>query len=215
MSGGLKEIAEELLFPKRFTCLLCGREAPLGEDGVCDECRKTLVRVKRYRKLDLVGAVPAAFSYVGAARGAMHRFKYKGAAWLAEYFMSYVTLEEPERFDCIVPVPMHPVKRYIRRYSPAELLADALSARYGIPVETELLERTRLTASQTKKSRLERTQVLSSVYRARPEIRGKNVLIVDDVVTTGSTLLACAAVCLQAGAEFVAAACACDTPEKQ
>ena len=208
------EWVEELLFPKRYACLLCGREAVPGEDGVCEDCRKTLVRVKSFRKLDLVGTVPAAFSYEGAARVAMHRFKYMGSPWLADYFMSYVHLEEPERFDCIVPVPMHPFKRYLRRYSPAELLARALSERYGIPVETGLLERTRLTASQTKKSRLERTQVLSRVYRANPAIAGKNVLIVDDVVTTGSTLLACAAVCLQAGAESVAAACACDTPEK-
>ena len=209
----LMDGVRELLFPKGYTCLLCGREAEVGEDGVCAECRKTLKRVRNYRKLSLVGAVPAAFWYEGAARNAMHRFKYNGAARLADYFMGYVSVPEPERFDCIVPVPMHPLKRYFRRYSPAELLAEVLSEKTGLPVEKDLLVRTRLTASQTKKSRLERTQVLSRVYAARPGIAGRNVLIVDDVVTTGSTLLACASVCLQAGAASVGAACACDTPE--
>lgn len=212
MSAGLREAAEELLFPKQYSCLVCGRETAIGEDGICSECRSTLIRMKEYRILPPVGEVAAAFRYEGAARVAMHRFKYMGAAWLAPFFMDYVRLNEPERFDIIVPVPMHPVKQYFRRYSPAELLADALSERYAIPVETDLLERTRLTASQTKKSRLERTEVLAHLYAARPEIAGKNVLIVDDVVTTGSTLLACAAVCLQAGAASVGAACACDTP---
>jgi ComF family protein len=95
--------------------------------------------------------------------------------------------------DMIVPVPLHKKKQAERGYNQSELIAEGLGAVLKIPVEAELLERVRHTESQTKKTRAERIENMSGAFRLKnTEIAEKHILLVDDVLTTGATLEACA-----------------------
>jgi ComF family protein len=113
------------------------------------------------------------------------------------------------QFDVIVPVPLHPARQRERGFNQAALLADLLSVRVAIR-RRSLLERIRYTTTQTAFDRAERMENLHNAFRLRKnmDVRGLRVLLVDDVLTTGSTLSECARVLKGAGATSVHAAMA-------
>jgi ComF family protein len=108
-----------------------------------------------------------------------------------------------------VPVPLHPTRQRERGFNQASLIAELLSAQTSIPARP-LLERTRYTTTQTALDRSERMENLHNAFRLRKngDVRGLRVLLVDDVLTTGSTLNECARVLKRAGAFSVHAATA-------
>jgi len=108
-----------------------------------------------------------------------------------------------------VPVPLHPARQRERGFNQASLLAELLSAQTSIPVKP-LLERTRYTTTQTALDRSERMENLHNAFRLRKnaDVRGWRVLLVDDVLTTGSTLNECARILKRASAFSVHAATA-------
>jgi ComF family protein len=110
--------------------------------------------------------------------------------------------------DVVVPVPLHWIRRWQRGYNQAETLARALAAKLGVPCRTRWLWRARYTAHQTGQGRTARKANLRGAFRAaaRPELRGKKVLLVDDVLTTGTTCSEAARVLKRAGAARVAVA---------
>jgi competence protein ComFC len=112
-------------------------------------------------------------------------------------------------FDLIVPVPLHPARQRERGFNQAALLAESLSARISIPVRPALA-RTRFTTTQTAFDRVERMENLHGAFRLRKnaDVRQLRVLLIDDVLTTGSTLSECARVLKKAGAASVYAATA-------
>jgi len=116
---------------------------------------------------------------------------------------------DSRNFDVIVPVPLHPARRRERGFNQAELLARSLSRLTGLPVML-VLERVRYTTTQTAFDRTERMENLRNAFRLRParNVRGSRVLLVDDVLTTGSTLSECARVLKESGASSVHAATA-------
>ena len=113
------------------------------------------------------------------------------------------------QFDIIVPVPLHPTRQRERGFNQAGLLAELLSARISIPCKS-MLERVRYTTTQTALDRAERMENLHNAFRLRKnaDVRGLQVLLIDDVLTTGSTLSECARVLKRAGATSVYAATA-------
>ena len=106
--------------------------------------------------------------------------------------------------DAIVPVPIHRSRRRKRGFNQAEILAEILGKKLGIPVEPELLKRNRKTVPQKELSPSERLKNLTGAFLAEslPDDK-KRILLVDDIYTTGSTLEACARVLKNAGAEVV------------
>jgi ComF family protein len=157
----------------------------------------------------------AAYRSRGIVRRLVHQFKYGHqqhlrhpiAKWLGE------TLGDPRlrgrHFDAIVPVPLHPARERERGFNQAALLAELLSKRAGIPLRNALL-RVRYTTTQTAYDRQERMENLKDAFclRKNADVRGSRMLLVDDVLTTGSTLSECARVLRDGGALSVHAATA-------
>ncbi|MBI3665063.1 MAG: ComF family protein [Acidobacteria bacterium] len=173
-------------------------ETVLEGSGLCGECRVGPTEFNWARGYG---------EYDGVLRHLIHLLKYAGmrplARPLAERLASLLAQAGP--VDLIVPVPLHRRRRWSRGFNQAELLAEALGRLSGLPVETSVLRRYRPTLSQTGLTREQRRQNVKGAFRAgHPgRIAGKNVALVDDVITTGATVDACAAVLKRAGAAGV------------
>jgi ComF family protein len=166
------------------------------------------------RTLHFESAV-AAYRSRGLVRKLVHEFKYGHhrhlqyplAAWLGE------TPNDPRlagrQIDLIVPVPLHPARERERGFNQAALLAELLARQIHLPLRP-VLERIRYTTTQTAYDRAERMENLRDAFRLRKnrDVRGLHVLLIDDVLTTGSTLSECARVLKKAGALSVYAATA-------
>lgn len=146
----------------------------------------------------------------GVVRELVHRFKYQRefhlrhplSDWLAE------SLEDPriarQTFDFFVPVPLHATRLREREFNQAQVLADLLSRRTGVPL-LDCLRRIRHTTTQTRFDRAERMENLLNAFQIRNNavVQGRHLVLVDDVLTTGSTVDECARVLKNAGAESV------------
>ncbi len=184
---------------------------------ICGYCENNLPRTRFHDDSDnLVSQLfwgrvnlKAATSFLffrrkGVVQQLMHQFKYKGEREVGRYLgkifaQELVVSENYSDVDCIVPVPLHPDKQKKRGYNQSEEIARGMSEVFQIPCKNNLIQRAVYTSSQTKKSRFNRWENVSSVFVVpEPEaINYKNILIVDDVVTTGATLEACAQKLLQ------------------
>src|SRR5690606_32986521 len=104
-----------------------------------------------------------------------------------------------DEMDLIIPVPLHPLKQKRRGYNQSEQLGIGLSESSGLEFSGNILLRKSFTETQTKKSRIDRWENVSRVFDIRnpKRIEGKHILLVDDIITTGATLEACANVLLQ------------------
>jgi ComF family protein len=147
-------------------------------------------------------AVKAAFVFDGHVRGAIHRMKYRGesarAAWCAaEMAELLTTFSKPP--DAICAVPLAPQRRRRRGFNQSELMGRALAEQVGLPY-VEALERVRDTASQVHLTALERQRNVQGAFRARMSLDDLTLVVVDDVLTTGATMHACAEAARQAGA---------------
>ena len=206
-----------------YLCGDCHRRAPRIVAPFCAKCSEpypgAITQTFRcanceHRKLHFDCAV-AAYRSRGLVRKLVHDFKYGNqrhlryplAAWLRE------TLHDERlrgrRFDLIVPVPLHPARQRERGFNQAALLAELLADSMQVPSRL-VLERTRYTTTQTAYDRAERMENLAGAFRLRKnrDVRDLRVLLIDDVLTTGSTLSECARVLKAAGAISVHAATA-------
>ncbi|MEP7071073.1 MAG: ComF family protein [Verrucomicrobiota bacterium] len=186
-------------------CEKCSESFPGAIDGsfVCPNCS--------HRRLYFDAAV-SAYRSRGVVRFVMLRFKYNRQLHLRHLIGQWLrrALEDDrlrERsFDFLVPVPLHPARRRERGFNQAELLAGGLSHDARLPVR-HALERIRYTTTQTALDRAERMENLRDAFRLRSavDVRNSRVLLVDDILTTGSTLSECARVLRRGGAASVCA----------
>lgn len=204
-----------------YLCETCREEVPRVESPSCEICShplhgaidETFACVNcRGRKFHFRFAV-ARFRSRGVVRDLIHRFKYRGQYFirhpLSEWLME--ALEDPRlagwEYDLLAPVPLHPARRRERGFNQSRVLAEGVSLRSGHPVE-DLLRRLRRTETQTHFDRASRMENLRNAFKVRniDRVQGKRVLLIDDVLTTGSTLDECARVLRRAGAREVRAA---------
>jgi competence protein ComFC len=146
----------------------------------------------------------------GVMRDLIHRLKYGRELWLEEVLGGFLEqgFSDPRlagvEIDLIIPVPLHALRKREREFNQAEVLASALARRRQLPFSDALI-RLRHTVTQTHFDRRRRMQNLRDAFELRQNVpvQGKHLLLVDDVLTTGSTLDECARVLLEAGAESV------------
>ena len=205
----------EFSFAEGRVCAICGR--PLRKNVASaprDSCaapaaEKLCVRCSRERPPYKKGY--ACTSYGLWEKGVLYRFKYGNQAYygdkLAEMLYDMLVMRSAGPFDCIVPVPVHKKRLAVRGYNQAEVLAEGLAKRLGIPVLSQALVRSRSTAAMKTMSRAERKDNVKNAFRTgTATVSGKQVLLVDDILTTGSTAEACTQVLLDAGAASVSIA---------
>jgi ComF family protein len=141
---------------------------------------------------------------------AIHRFKYSRALWF-EPFLADLFLREAlpvlreQKWDLIIPVPLHPVKEREREFNQAEHLAKHLSAAAHIRLNNNLLCRVMPTLTQTRLTKQQRAANIRGAFAidGRMKLNGERVILVDDVFTTGATTSECARILINAGASDV------------
>jgi ComF family protein len=183
-------------------CALCGR---IGPRGLCEECREEFVALSRtparLGSPSPLSAQASLFRYEGRARQAVRRLKFDRAtslggpmaALLAEGVRELGYLD----WEIMIPVPIHWRRRWTRGFNQSELLAAALPRQQ---VRPRLLRRVRATKPQAGLQPAERMRNVRGAFRASPEVGGRRVLLIDDVLTSGGTATACALALRTAGA---------------
>jgi ComF family protein len=167
-----------------------------------------------HRQLYFESAV-AVYRSRSIVRQVIHKFKYGREMYLRHIVARWLNAAfDDERlrdrtFDIIVPVPLHPARQRERGFNQAKLLAELLGRQRSIQCQAAL-ERVRYTTTQTLFDRAERMENLHNAFRLRKnvDVRQLRVLLIDDILTTGTTLSECARVLRQAGAVSVYAATA-------
>lgn len=202
------------------SCFLCG--APLQDEPfACEDCARSLRRVDReVLRLAALSAfcdtLTVPVYYEGALREAMLRYKFHGHGELYRALAACILAVLPDRgFDCVTFAPLPRSRENRRGYNQAALIAKAVARRLALPCR-ELLMRAGQNAEQHTLSAAERAENVQHAYRAKdPEkIRGKRILLIDDIVTTGHTLAAMANCLRDAGAAEIHGAAAAYTPHQ-
>ena len=204
----------DFIFPP--VCIVCDCPTERSGEWVCGSCWDQLEMIetpvtaglKSSYDLDEVRSV---FVYNDAVKTIIHHLKYQRATNLSFPLARYTAvilrdLSDWMSSDYIVPIPLHPVKFRERGYNQSEELGKALSGEIQIPLRTDLLFRKDYTISQTQMDSASARQmnVRNAFFlKKEQELSGKKIILVDDVVTTGSTADACASRLKQSGADKV------------
>lgn len=205
-----------LLFPER--CAVCGGTLSAGEEAICTLCRVTAPLTGYWKEwvnpvwercseqLPIHHASGFLFFRQGSGwQRLIHGFKYRGTWRTARLMGAWYGRELRQSglyddVDAVVPLPLHPLRRMRRGYNQSEHLAEGIAQQLDVPVERGAVVRIRNTAEQAQQHHRDRAANVAGAFRVRrPErIAGRHLLLVDDVLTTGSTLLACAEAMLAA-----------------
>ncbi len=205
---------QHLLYP--HFCCGCGVDFISTKEFLCAKCNSLLpltqfshIPFNPIEKM-LIGRLPL------VAAGSMYYFtkssllqhllvqlKYNNNKEVGYFFGRQLgqLLKIADRFssiDCIVPLPLHPKKEYLRGYNQADLIADGMSSVWQKKVLKGAVSRLIFTKTQTQESRISRWENMEGVFEVRDldSLKGKHVLLIDDVITTGASLEACGAAIL-------------------
>ncbi len=224
MSSTVSEIFFDLVslvYPRY--CFACTDGLVKGEEILCTRCIHNLPRTgyhfykenPLYKRL--YGRIPieTAFAFLlfkkgGSVQQLMHEFKYNNHREIGQV-IGRVYGEELYKsgfssyFDMILPVPLHPLKHKRRGYNQSEEFAKGLSETLQVPWTSGVLHRLIMTDTQTKKSKLRRWENVNEVFTVQDKeaVTGKRILLVDDVITTGATVEACALALINSGCQEV------------
>ena len=212
-------------------CQFCGEQRAEPEDGlVCSRCWSQVRFIKppfcercglpfegdlttpfecaNCREMELhFTAARSATVASGVVLEAIHSYKYQRALWFEPFLADLLVREagpvlREQKWNCLVPVPLHPTKKREREFNQAERLAQRLSDATDIPVNTHWLRRILPTSTQTRLTREQRAANMRGAFAMTNgrRLHGERLVLLDDVFTTGATTSACARVLRAAGA---------------
>ena len=214
--GNILSDVLSLLLPR--ACICCSEVLANTETGICTRCRRTapLTQMWRLSENDMTdkfcGVVPveraSAFMWYipnSPWRKVIHSLKYRKrwrmAVDMGEWY-GHMLAEEGllDDVDMVVPVPLHWRRRVWRGYNQSEYIALGISRVSGVPVEFDAVARVKYNPSQTRQTRYIRWGNVSEVFAVPwvERVRGKRILLVDDVCTTGATISSCALAIVEA-----------------
>ncbi|MFN0031418.1 MAG: ComF family protein [Flavobacteriales bacterium] len=200
----------ELLFPR--VCGACGKSLVQYEDTLCLHCEVQLPRTRMHDEADNrieklfwgradIQAATALLKMPkkGIAHHLIHELKYNNNETVGSKLGTMLGHElkashRMNQFDCVIPVPLHPRKKSMRGYNQCDSIADGVAKALKTEVSKDNLVRQVFNNSQTRRKRYERWENVNSIFKVKhpDELKNKHVLLVDDVITTGSTIEACA-----------------------
>jgi len=215
----------ELIFPQY--CLMCNGSLVKNETHVCLYCRYHLPLANYHKDPDnplskrFAGKVDIKYAWAflkftkgGKVQNALHQLKYNGKQEIGNLLGSWFGAELKKQalhihFDCIVPVPLHPAKLRKRGYNQCDPIAEGMARQLGVDWYPTALQRNTSNRTQTRLNRIERYENTKRIFEVADceLIKNKRVLLIDDVITTGSTLEACIVALQDAGCSEVSIAC--------
>ena len=201
-------------------CPGCNNKLSTGKDPVCADCLNSILiadeerlKVEYDKDFGSNGIIKGYYSKFvfetdKTLQQIIHALKYNQKFKLGE-FLGMILAEGIKtrgwQLDAIIPVPIHHLKKAERGYNQSDYIAKGLSRSLNVPYSTNSIKRTRYTESQTGLNMNDRVLNVSNAFKVKSskKIPGKNILIVDDVCTTGATLQACGKVLKDAGSNLV------------
>ena len=213
-----------LVYPE--CCLACQQSLERGEKLICTHCRYALPRTNSHRKEYVVlskkfwGRTPIKHSFAflkftkeGKVQRLLHQLKYQGQHEIGDMLGNWYGAELNEsgfngHWNLILPVPLHESKLRRRGYNQSDGFAKGLSESLNVEWSAKILQRKTDTTTQTKKARWDRWQNVEEIFVVSEVemISQKHILLVDDIITTGATLEACAIELYKKGCESVSVA---------
>lgn len=198
-----------LIFPPQ--CAICRTALNHAVKDICLTCRLELPLTYFWKKSDnpvslkFWGHMPietgsAYFYYMnsGKWRSIIHNFKYRKGWYYAQMLGEWYGAELRESghyndIDLIIPIPLHPIKKMKRGYNQSDWIAKGIAKELGVKVDLHSISRSSNNISQTQLSRSDRWSNVQGIFKVnRPEvIAGKHLLLVDDILTTGATIISC------------------------
>ena len=202
-------------------CIVCGNSLSENEEATCELCWSAMTFNEEFCKPDTISSITGqtyfseyhwCFTIDENILQVIHHFKYYGFKnlknRLGEFLIKKInSILTSQQIDFIVPVPLHKKRKRSRGYNQSALLCEQVTKELTIPYKANVLKRKKNSKFQTTLSREERVKNVMGIFKAEnnEEIKNKNILIIDDVFTTGSTINECSKVLLENGAGRVIA----------
>jgi len=200
-------------------CTGCSKKLQTGEPQICENCFSNIltaaperIKAEFERKFKQTGFIsdffsPFVFESEGTLQNVIHSVKYNKKFLAGKLLGSKIANAAKDKLisweiNLIIPVPLHHLKKAERGYNQSDYIANGLSKTSGIPYSGKAIKRVRFTESQTQLDMKEREKNVAGAFKVknRKKITGRNILLVDDVITTGATTNECAKVLKESGA---------------
>ena len=214
--NGIKDI----VYPNN--CVICNNYVEESQNCICKRCfsrfEPTWLEdwIDKLRFPEGIDEVYSSWYAIDAVNDIIHNVKYHNQPRLGEELGHRMAMEIPigelEKIDLITAVPLNSVKNRERGYNQSEWICKGLAKAWNVPCQFNLLKRVRYTSTQTDLSATERKKNMENAFLSTNKIDGLSIAIVDDVITTGATLSACAVVLKNCGASKITGVSCC-TPQ--
>lgn len=196
----------DILFPKK--CLNCGKQG----NYLCETC---LLKYNLKFKIFKISKKSYEYfmyldEYKNDIRTKILKFKFYDASYMNEFFLGFLdnkSCDFLKTFDVIIPVPMHKEKKKRRGYNQTELISENLSKKINVKYLPNVLMKIKINKTQSLLSKVERIENVKNVFEIKnPEkINGKNIILIDDIFTTGVTIEECSKILKNKGAKKICA----------